>query len=74
MYTMWGFAEMLIFPFSKITSDWRFYTIYFTAIPLLIGNSCYFFLTESPKYLHSKNKQKAIDSINYINKVNNKSL
>jgi len=72
MYIMWGFAEMLIFPFSNITSNWRLYTIFFTGIPLLMGISCYFFIKESPKYLYLKNKQQAIDSINYINKINNK--
>jgi hypothetical protein len=56
LYTSWGFAEMLIYPFSLITSDWRYYTLFFTLIPLLIGNLSIFFLVESPKFLLAKNK------------------
>jgi hypothetical protein len=67
---MWCLAEMTIYPFYQITSNWRYYTFFFTAIPLLIGNLCYFFLIESPKYLYGKDKQKAIDSINHIQRIN----
>ena len=65
MYVMWGLSEMLIiYPLSFITTDWRYFTIFFIGIlkkiapllgiPIALGNIVYFYIMETPKYYYSK--------------------
>lgn len=49
MYVAFGLAELLIWPLSEITSNWRSFNLYFLTIPYISLNFIYFVLYESPK-------------------------
>jgi hypothetical protein len=49
---MWGFSEMLIWPLSLITSNWRYFIIFFILIPTFLSNFSSLYLLETPKFLY----------------------
>jgi len=67
VFLLYSFSEVLLYPFTLITDDWRYFFMYFIAFPLLLVNFLLQFTAESPKYLSSINDKKGTyESLKYI--------
>lgn len=48
-YVAFSIGELLIWPMTLVTTNWRYFNLYFLAIPYLLLNCTYFLIKESPK-------------------------
>jgi len=56
LYIVYATGELLLYPFTLVTEDWRYFNLYFITIPSIISLYLMKLLIESPKFLTTKNK------------------
>lgn len=49
LYIMLGIGSLAIWPCSLVSTDWKYFSIYFVTIPTLLLNIVIFTIYESPK-------------------------
>lgn len=64
MYVAFGVSELLIWPLNIAVNNWRWFNLWFLTIPYLLLNAIYFFIHESPKFMHPRSLKNTAEILN----------